>query len=158
MLVLCELDVGFRTLALPMQPLYMHWQIIRSHNLAMDIWKMLTFSKISIQIAVQWDTSSEFTIWQLISSVPPEPSRCLHSNSSSVCSIARDTTYWSQSLTVQHTSIASSVTNLSLPWACVTLCVCVTVVAWNLASFNYFLGKMYLVAFVIFWGQYQESA
>jgi len=136
----------------------MHRRIIISHNLATEIRKRLTQSKIHTSIAFHWDTSSNVSIWRSFPPAKEELSPCLSPNPICAWKLARHTICTGKSSRVQPISYSCSVTNQALWWVQWTLCIGMTVVSRKPATFDYFLVEKSLAASVIVWGQYQESS
>jgi len=92
--------------------------------------------------------------------IPPvthDPSSYLGPNLIPIGWLVREAIRRGKTLHVQHTSLSWSVTNWAPCRVGGMLCICVTVLSQNQATYNYFPVEKSHAAFAIFWVQYQRS-
>jgi len=157
LLAVYQPDLEYRTFPWPVRSLHRHQWNIMAHNLVAKIKKKLTRSKVDTQFAFTRDRSSKFTIWLSIPPVTRELSPYLRPDLISIWSLTRDAVCRGKSLRVQQASHPKLVLNQAPHQAEQPVWICVTVVSPNPASFDHFLVKKLLLAFVIVHGWYQES-
>lgn len=157
LVVIYQLDLEYRTLAWPGQPLHIDIQSFLSHNFITESNKKISCSNISTWFAFRKDRMSNIAICPCIFLATQEQSTILCSNPIAMWYYAKEPICMDRSWRVCQASIALFILNGVPCCAGEKLCICSTVVSRNIVSNNYIMLVKSLAAFLMIWGSYQVS-